>query len=350
MTLNAVKPLAFPLSDLARYLPPMDHGEARLARVMFDRRFVRWVRALSGQTGASVSRAPGRSGKRISMEFRSAQGTMRLSVPRTDWPALEMAARLPDPALARDVAHSLLAQLLAPFQSRFAGLVLHGMQLDSGAAPFEITARNRRIGLQAIDEAMAGQIQALLAASVRSDASHLLGLRVACRIRLARKTYCASELGSVSAGDVLITGLPAGASASLHCHLSFGMGVSMETTAQLDIDSHQATLDGTPEPGSEPIPEHDLPAGAEIGAIGKLSIPVAFEIDSARVRLDDLAAFGPGSVITLDMPVREALVRLVCHDQVIGTGRLIVIGEQLGVRIERMGLSLAAEAPPQDLP
>lgn len=168
MTLNAVKPPAFPLSDLARYLPPMDHGEARLARVMFDRRFVRWVRALSGQPGASISRAPGRSGKRISMEFRSAQGTMRLSVPRTDWPALEMAARLPDPALARDVAQSLLAQPLAPFQSRFAGLVLHGMQLDSGAAPFEITARNRRIGLQAIDEAMAGQIQALLAASVEA--------------------------------------------------------------------------------------------------------------------------------------------------------------------------------------
>ena len=55
-------------------------------------------------------------------------------------------------------------------------------------------------------------------------------------------------------------------------------------------------------------------------------------------------------VITLDMPVREALVRLVCHDQVVGIGRLIVIGEQLGVRIERMGLSQAAEAPSQDLP
>lgn len=102
----------------------------------------------------------------------------------------------------------------------------------------------------------------------------------------------------------------------------------METTAQIDIDSHQATLDRAPQPGGDSIPEHEVPAGVEIGGIGKLSIPVAFEIDSARVRLDDLAAFGPGSVITLDMPVREALVRLVCHDQVVGIGRLIVIGEQ----------------------
>lgn len=328
----------------------MDRGEARLARVMFDRRFVRWVRALSGQPDASISWAPGQSGKRISMEFRSTQGTMRLSVPRADWPALEMAARLPDMALARDVAQSLLAQPLAPFQSRFAGLVLHRLQLDTVTAPFEITTRNRRIGLQTIDDAMAGQIQALLAASVRSDASHLLGLRVACRIRLASKTYCASELGSVGTGDVLLTGLPAAASASLHCHLFFGMGVSMETTAQIDIDSHQATLDRAPQPGGDSIPEHEVPAGVEIGGIGKLSIPVAFEIDSARVRLDELAAFGPGSVITLDMPVREALVRLVCHDQVVGIGRLIVIGEQLGVRIERMGLNQAAEAPSQDLP
>lgn len=344
--MNAVKPPAFPPNDLARHLPSVDQSEARLARVVFDRRFGRWIRALTGKPGAMVSRAPDVSARRIDLAFQCAQGSLDLCVPTADWPALEMAARLPDAALARDVAQSLMAQTLAPFQARLPGLVLHGMDLGKGPAPYEVAAQNRRVGLRAMDDAMAGQIHALLAASVATDASHLFGLRVACRIRLVRKTFRAADLGSVGAGDVLLTGLSAAASAPLHCHLSFGMGASMETTAQLDIDSHQATLDAAPQAGSAPLPENDLPEGSEIGTIGQLSIPVAFEIDSARVRLDDLAAFGPGSVITLDTPVRDAAVRLVCHDQVVGIGRLIVIGEQLGVRIERMGIGQTPDTTP----
>ncbi|GKT20945.1 type III secretion system cytoplasmic ring protein SctQ [Acidovorax sp. SUPP3334] len=278
------------------------------------------------------------------MAFQCAQGSLSLCVPTADWPALEMAARLPEAALARDVAQSLMVKTLAPFQAGLPGLVLHGMDLGKGSAPFEVVARNRRVGLQAMDEAMAGQIQALLSASIPASANHLFALRVACRIRLVRKAFRSADLQSIGSGDVLLTGLSAAASASLHCHLSFGMGASMETTAQLDIDSHQATLDAAPQAGSAPIPESALPEDSDIGTVGQLSIPVAFEIDSARVRLDDLAAFGPGSVITLDTPVRDATVRLVCHDQVVGIGRLIVIGEQLGVRIERMGIGQTPDA------
>jgi type III secretion protein Q len=79
-----------------------------------------------------------------------------------------------------------------------------------------------------------------------------------------------------------------------------------------------------------------MPFSAE--AIGGLNVPVSFEIDSARVSLDDLAAFDAGSVITLDAPLQDALVRLVCFGQVVGTGRLVAVGDCLGVRVERMGL------------
>ena len=54
------------------------------------------------------------------------------------------------------------------------------------------------------------------------------------------------------------------------------------------------------------------------------------------MRLDDIAAMAPGHVIALDVPLADAPVRLVCQGQRIGLGRLIAIGDRLGVQIERI--------------
>jgi type III secretion protein Q len=112
----------------------------------------------------------------------------------------------------------------------------------------------------------------------------------------------------------------------------------MQATAETDLDHTDVTLSQAPTLAHEP--SGDAPLAAQ--AIGALNIPVSFEIDSARVALDDLAAFDAGSVITLDAPVQDALVRLVCFGQVVGTGRLVAVGDCLGVRIERMGLPASA--------
>jgi type III secretion protein Q len=50
---------------------------------------------------------------------------------------------------------------------------------------------------------------------------------------------------------------------------------------------------------------------------------------------------GEGSVIELDVALLDASVRLVCHGQTLGIGQLVAIGDQLGVRIRRMGLAAA---------
>lgn len=74
-------------------------------------------------------------------------------------------------------------------------------------------------------------------------------------------------------------------------------------------------------------------------------MPVAFEIDSTRMRLDELAALDTGAVIELDVALMDASVRLVCHGQTVGHGQLVAIGERLGVRILGMAPAAAQARP-----
>jgi type III secretion protein Q len=175
---------------------------------------------------------------------------------------------------------------------------------------------------------------------VPADLAPLRGLRLPSRLRLARREMALDDLRSLAPGDVLAcTTRPA--DGPLRCHLLIGLGTFMQATAETDLHSVDVTLSDSPaldhEPGNS-APLHP-------GSIGALNVPVSFEIDSARVGLDELAAFDAGSVIALDAPVQDALVRLVCFGQVVGVGRLVAVGDCLGVRIERMGLpaTLAAK-------
>jgi type III secretion protein Q len=70
--------------------------------------------------------------------------------------------------------------------------------------------------------------------------------------------------------------------------------------------------------------------------LDELQLPIVFELDTARISLAALADMRPGYAVELDVPLREATVRLVCHGQTLGQGQLVAIGDQLGVRITRM--------------
>ena len=108
----------------------------------------------------------------------------------------------------------------------------------------------------------------------------------------------------------------------------------MQSAAEIDLDTATVHVADTPATVAEDLQA----AGPPLGAIGELNVPVAFEIDSARIGLDELAAIGPGSVIELQASALDATVQLLCLGQVIGLGQLVVIGDRLGVRVERMGV------------
>jgi type III secretion protein Q len=337
------KPLAAP-APLTGRLPSVSAAEARLARTVFDHRFTPWVDALlasrAQHAGAAPRLQPGLGSVGLVAQLVGQHGELELTAPASSWPALELAAGLPDAALARDVADALLAEPLALLASWLPGLALRAVRTrPAAAAPVELCWGEWRVGLKAIDEGMARQIGSQMRRAVAADLAPLRGLRLPSRLRLARREMALDDLRSLAPGDVLAcTTRPA--DGPLRCHLLIGLGTFMQATAETDLDSVDVTLSETPvldhEPGSS--------APLEAGSIGALNVPVSFEIDSARVGLDELAAFGAGSVITLDAPVQDALVRLVCFGQVVGVGRLVAVGDCLGVRIERMGLPEALPA------
>lgn len=327
-------------APLTGRLPAVPGGEARLARTVFDRRFTRWVdQLLSARGGAAATPArlrPAQGAASVAVCLVCQHGELELTAPASAWPTLELAAALPDAALARDVAEALLAEPLALLAPWLPGLALRTLQpRPQATTATELCWGDGRVGLRALDEGVARHLAREMRRAAAADLSPLRGLRLPARLCLGRRELPLAELRTLATGDVIACAAQP-ADGGLRCRFLIGLGTFMQATAETGLDSHTATLTEAPslerEPATTGVP-------LEAPSLGALHVPVSFEVDSARVALDDLAAFGPGSVVTLDAPVCDALVRLVCFGQVVGTGRLVAVGDCLGVRIERIGLA-----------
>ena len=114
----------------------------------------------------------------------------------------------------------------------------------------------------------------------------------------------------------------------------------------MQFDSQVEPQSGALVSTSPPVLEYDRAESLDNGdaSIAELQLPVAFEVDTARITLNELASIQPGYVIELDRPLASAAVRLVCHGQTIGHGQLVAVGDQLGIRIVRMGMHHDAPA------
>jgi type III secretion protein Q len=74
-----------------------------------------------------------------------------------------------------------------------------------------------------------------------------------------------------------------------------------------------------------------------LDALSELDVPVQLEISTLELPLATLAKLQPGYLLELPIKVEDAQVRLVVHGRMIGTGRLVAIGEHLGLQIARIG-------------
>ena len=160
------------------------------------------------------------------------------------------------------------------------------------------------------------------------------------RLALFERPLGQRALHGLTPGDVVLAGAARRAGPRWRVTLKFGLGITMQATADLDLDASRAHLAAPPRLVDEAAAAPLAMPPAE--GLEHLQVPVSFEIDSARIALGELASLGEGAVIELDVPLPEATVRLVCHGQTLGLGQLVAIGDQLGVRIVRMGLGVAS--------
>lgn len=329
-SLDGVETLDATCRPIAEKLQGVGTDAAGVARVLHDERFQRWLGHVLEASSLHIGLAP-LSPPMLMLQLRSNQGLLRVAVPEGAMnPSLRMALALPDRGAACQVANMLLAETYDRFDPLLTGLALEAIErITQPRAGFCISADGHRVWLCGADPRLAAQVIPVLR-EIPAAVEEWGELRVRARLRLMVRHWTPAVLASLRPGDVAVIG----SRTDKHI-LIVGTGFTMQAPARISMDEDETQVVADPYMASDEPPTPDAP-GADVEAI---ELPVAFEIDTARLSLAELAGIRPGYVIELDTPVAEAVVRLLCQGQVIGTGQLIAVGEQLGVRISRMGLT-----------
>lgn len=82
-------------------------------------------------------------------------------------------------------------------------------------------------------------------------------------------------------------------------------------------------------------------AGGQIDILLETTVEVSVRLGRATMPARELIQLGPGSVVALDRRAGEP-VDLLLHGTKFAMGKLVVVGEQLGIKIEEI-------LPPEDL-
>jgi type III secretion protein Q len=334
-------------TSLADALPRMSPTQARFQRLVFDARFERWLAERFGISELAISLAEFDEPAGTRIEMSVAGGFVAVAADLTPWPAAQLVLHAGDPSLACALGDALFADAFETMADVATGLrvsaITHApVRPGPARTPAPRAAAHPVIvvpGLAVTLWSCEGCVhEALLQAlqSVPASSAVVGGVRLAGRLRLAQRTLAVATLQGLRRGDVLLLGA-ATVGGVFTGVLQYGVGTTMQAQTEVDVSEQSVTLTDEPQvaPGDDALePVHDEQLLPE--PLSELMLPVAFEIDTTALSLAELASMRPGYVVELAVPLMEATVRLVCHGQTVGSGQLVAIGDQLGVRINRM--------------
>jgi type III secretion protein Q len=157
-------------------------------------------------------------------------------------------------------------------------------------------------------------------------------LRIEGVLRIMSRTFRTASLGSLRPGDVLLAwtsgaGYVPGAPLE-HAAVLWGAPRGIRCRAAARVDGSKIIIESTPT-----LMTDDQPSAAQGGTLHALEIPVHVELATVDISLGDLMALQPGSIMSIDVPVADAEVQFVAYGQCVGKGRLVVVGDQLGVQV-----------------
>ncbi len=92
---------------------------------------------------------------------------------------------------------------------------------------------------------------------------------------------------------------------------------------------------------AERLSRPQSPAAADTLDLSPVEVDVRFEIARQPWALGELAQWKVGETLAFDMPLTQAAVSAWIHDRCVASGRLVLVGDRLGLRID----ALHAEAP-----
>jgi len=168
-------------------------------------------------------------------------------------------------------------------------------------------------------------------------------LPVPLLIRLPGPRLPANELRSLDPGDVFLLGRRADVHARVHLaranddpasgwRATWAEGrIRVDAAITTTIDSTRS--DAMTDPAQEEASSEAASPAAE-DAIGKLPMCVDFVLGELSIPFADLASLAPGYVFQVAEEIDNAQVRIRVNGRAIGRGRLVAIGDTLGVEIE----------------
>ncbi len=94
------------------------------------------------------------------------------------------------------------------------------------------------------------------------------------------------------------------------------------------------------------------PLNAETLDLGAVEVQVRFELARQHWPLAHLAQWRIGEALPLDAPLADAVISAWVHERCVASGRLVAIGDKLGLRIDALDAEAAraAAAPPASAP
>lgn len=338
-------------ADLRR----IDADDAAVLRLMCDPRLPQWLGAVYG---ADMRTAAARHSDAVHLAVNLAcpGGNLSIGFPALLFPALALAVEA-DPPRVTPIATLVAARLLAPLLARFAAAArslgderwqaisvtsigpreLHPGEPGVAVASFDISLAKRfyaRISVLSIDPGCTDILQDLISTVPVRQYPATAGWRVASRLRIGSRTWSIALLRSLEIGDVLLF-KDAAELQALNAQMYCGAPAGVHWTSRVRITQQKVTI-------MSEIQEQD---GAADGAaslpllstgVAELEVPVQFEIESAALSIAQLSSLRPGYVIELAIPVADAQIRVVTCGQLLGRGKLVVIGDCLGVQIESL--------------
>lgn len=292
------------------------------------------------------------------VNFRCPTGAIAVSFPQEVLPALTMAVEADaagGPAIATIVASRLLAPLIEQF-SRVAKLAgdmrWHSVGVLSITAlsaadssklrplmALDITLTNQlstRVALHSMDPECTQDLQDMIDARPVRQFPAMSSWRIATGLCIGTRHWKASLLESLEIGDVLICKENA-AFDSIEAQLYCGAIAGRHWVGNVRINQQEVTMTSQIEVQDEDFESNAESLGPPLTAsVAELDVPVRFELQSAALSLAQLASLRPGYVIELSIPVDQAEIKLVSCGQMIGRGKLVVVGDCLGVQLEHL--------------
>lgn len=157
-----------------------------------------------------------------------------------------------------------------------------------------------------------------------------------CHPVLGTTRVSAGDLRGLVAGDVLLIQRGISTREELQCWLAVGDNRRVVGRAAVHVGGlrliavggqEEMTMESEPAPGAA----HPTPASA-----GEVEVLVRFELKPWRASLDELGLLAPGSVIETGGHIADAEIALWVERRCIGTGRLMAVGDRLGVRVNQL--------------